>query len=171
MIALVIVLWVALTSGEPVCNESTFVQVTFAACVGNERCFRNLNPHAEEMKFFEFLLHTELLQPLSLSVATVCAEDAFPLWIALMADHSFCNPNHILDSQHGCMCLSDKQCQELNPSEFQLGEFGKSMLVVLFIAIVLFMGFKVLKAIANVHSPLQQQQQPTITRKSVTRTH
>lgn len=137
----------ALNHTVPVCTESDYAQFYFETCLADSHCAHNLNLHAEEFEAFEYLLHTEILQPMYLQPADICAGDAFPVVLAVLRHYEFCKPNHILDIDAGCICRHDRDCEEKSPSHFRLSELSKTLLILVFVVLAIYIGLSMLKSL------------------------
>lgn len=148
-------------SGEnhttPVCTESDYQQFYFEACLADAFCTHNLNLHHDEAEAFGYLLHTEILMHLHLEPDEICTAEAFPVVLALLRHYEFCKPNYILDIDQGCICRLDRNCDEKNPSHFRLSELSKTLLILVFLVLAVYIGMSMLKTLEKLSKPSTEE--------------
>jgi len=157
----------------PLCTESDYQQFYFETCLADPHCTHNLNLHADEFEAFGYLLHTEILQSMQLQPAHICATDAFPVVLALLRHYEFCKPNHILDIDAGCICRHDRDCEEKSPSYFRLSELSKTLLILVFVVLAIYIGLSMLKSLEKLskgsaaQTPSNSKRKPEPKRQTV----
>jgi hypothetical protein len=112
-------------------------------------CKENMNLDLLSVNYFDYLLHSELLLPWQLNWSSICAEDAGELWLRLLSNYRFCNPNHILSERHGCVCRHDRECHEKQPSEFSLSSSAKLFFIISMVTLVAYVGLSMLKELRS----------------------
>lgn len=145
-----------------VCTEQSYVQHYFEACLQDSICQQNLNLHNNEAEYFDHVLHTELLWPKKQDWAAICKPDAYDYVFADLCTHEFCKPNYIMDVNSGCICRHDRECEEKSPSDFRLSELSKTVLIIVLVVLVIYVGLAMLKDLRKaLKLPTQKQKTST----------
>ena len=161
LVAVVLYLGVVAVSAIPVLNCTSdplpsLASLSLPLCLSSQQCKRRFYLHVGEemdMPLFSYLIdrlidETRLNE--STVVATLCPETSETsfLWLIFIENYSFCADNELPDMLAGCVCRRDRVCAETPGSELVFGTATFIILLLTFIALILYYGISNARAIA-----------------------
>ena len=100
-------------------------------------------------------LAVEMRLDVARTAAIACGDagpEALYAWRLVLDNYAFCTENELPDERGGCVCRRDKTCHELPGEEFAFGRATYTLVVLVFVAAVLYYGVRTTRELAELRA-------------------